>query len=213
MQLKGLQIVTAAATPLITTADAKTFLRVDGSAEDDLIAFFVESVTVDIENYLRRALITQTLKLTMDRFDSYGVDEQDVYGPGVHDAPLSSIFRSDFIYLPRVPIQSITHIKTYDKDNTLSTFDSASYALDTQNGRVFLNEGYVWPTELRDKNAIEITYVAGYGAAAANVPAPIRRAAYNQLRKVYFERGECELTESTKSELSGYKIEDYLGFS
>ena len=33
-----------------------------------------------------------------------------------------------------------------------------------------------WPTPGRAANGIEIAFVAGYGAAAADVPAPIRQA-------------------------------------
>ena len=80
-------------------------------------------------------------------------------------------------------------------------------------GKVFLNEGSVWPTSLRDQDAIEVIYVAGYGNDAVDIPAPIRRAVHNQLRKVYEERGSCEITESTKMELSSYKVEHYLGFT
>lgn len=211
--LKGLEITSYASTPLITTDDAKTFLRVDSSAEDDLIALFVDACTRDIENYLRRSLITQTLKLTLDSFERLANDELDVFGPGMHQAPRSAIFKQDFVYLARPPIQSITSITTYDKDNNSSVFADSNYTLDGPNARVFLNDDSVWPTDLRDKNAVEIVYVGGYGDAAADVPSPIRRAAYNHLRKVYHERGECELSESTKHELASYKLEDYLGFS
>lgn len=211
--LKGVQITVKRATPLITTAEAKTFLRVDDASEDALIDLFVDAATTDIENFIKRTLITQTYKLTLDSFDNFaGRDEQDIFGPGTHEAPLSAILKSDFVYLPRLPIQSITSVTTFAIDNTSSVFADTNYTLDTQNGRIFLNEGAVWPTSLRDKNGVEIVYDAGYGDAATDVPAPIQRAAYNQLRKNYMERGECELTESTKCELAGYRIYDYLGF-
>lgn len=213
MSLKGLEITQKAATPLITTDEAKTFLRVDSTDEDQLIELFVDACTRDIENYLRRSLITQTLKLTLDSFDRYVGDEIDVFGPGMHQAPRSAIFKQDFIYLARPPVATITSITTYDKDNNSSVFAASNYTLDGPNARVFLNDDSVWPTDLRDKNAIEVIYTAGYGAAASDVPSPIRRAAYNHLRKVYHERGECELSESTKHELASYKLEDYLGFS
>lgn len=211
MSLIGLQITSAAATPLITTAEAKTFLRVDGSSEDSLIDFFVESVTLDIENYIKRALITQTFKLTIDRFNCSSEDEYDVFGPGIHNVPRSIITDSDFIYLPRAPIQSVTSITTYDEAHSGTVFSSANYTLDTQNGRVFLDSGSTWPTDLRDKNAIEVVYIAGYGNAATDVPAPIRKAAYSQLGRIYNDRGVCELSGEVKSMLSSYKLSDQLG--
>jgi hypothetical protein len=213
MGLKGLEVTTYASVPLITLSDAKAFLRVDHSDEDDLIELFVDACTRDIENYLKRSLITQTLKLTLDSFESYAEDEIDAYGDGVHDMPYTAVFRNDYINLPRPPALTVTSLTTYDKDNNSAVFASSNYQLDIPNARLYLNEGAVWPTSLRSKNAIEVVYTAGYGGSASDVPSPIRRAAYNHLRKVYNERGECELCESTKHELASYKIEDFLGFS
>lgn len=211
-ELKGLEITTFPSTKLQTLSQVKTFLRVDDNCEDELIELYIDSATRDIENYLRRSLITQTLKLTLDSFDRVAYDEQDFFGSGIHDAPRSALTKEDFVYLARPPIQSITSITTYDESNASSVFASSNYTLDGVNGRIFLNEGSVWPTSLRDRNAVEIIYVGGYGDAASDVPSPIRRALLNHIRQMYHERGDCELSCSTKTELSSYKLQDYLGF-
>ena len=75
-------------------------------------------------------------------------------------------------------------VKYYADDNTATTFSADNYYVDTtsEQGRVVLRSGKSWPTvsELRDANAYEIQYKAGYGSnngdTAANVPRNITNA-------------------------------------
>jgi uncharacterized phiE125 gp8 family phage protein len=56
-------------------------------------------------------------------------------------------------------------------------------------GRMILNTGETWPTALRDRNAIEIEYEAGFGADASAVPATIKRAIAQTAGYLYENRG------------------------
>ena len=67
--------------------------------------------------------------------------------------------------MPFDPITSISSINTYNTANTVATFDPAAYRLDAPNARIVLNDGYTYPTGLRDREAVHITYVCGYTAA------------------------------------------------
>jgi len=83
------------------------------------------------------------------------------------------------IEIPRWPLQSITSCTVYDEDsNSTAVVVSSVFDVDTQSlpGRLSLQSGATWPVALRANNAIEIVYVAGYGDAAADVPADLRRA-------------------------------------
>ena len=212
LALKGLRLTTVPSTPMFTTVEAKAFLRVDGSTEDSLIDDFVTAATREVENWIRRALITQTWTLNMDRFDR-SFDEHDVFSDGVHNIPRIAISGNDSIFLPRTPIQSVTSLKTTDVDDTQTTFNASNYGLDEEVGRLFLNQNSTWPTNLRDHNAIEVIYVAGYGDADTDVPAPIRQAIRAQVIRMYEDRDNCSgLSEVIKCELSSYRILDYLGF-
>ena len=70
--------------------------------------------------------------------------------------------------------------KYYNNDNTASTFASSNYYVDTTSdqGRVVLKNGSSWPTasELRNANAYEVQFRAGYGNAASDVPKPLVQA-------------------------------------
>lgn len=213
IDLKGLRLSTKAATPLITTDEAKNYLRVDSSTDDALIDLFVEAATTQVENHIHRSLISQSWTLTMDNFDRHSDHILDQLGEGVHNLPMSVAFRSDVVFLARMPIISITSVKTTDTDNSQTPFDSSNYDFSAETGQLFLNDGSVWPTNLREKDAIEIIYVAGYGTAATDVPAPIRQTVYYQLGRIYENRGACDLDDVAKGQLEGYCLNDYLGFT
>jgi len=68
-----------------------------------------------------------------------------------------------------------------------ATFDVDTYQ---RPGRLTLRNGATWPIALRDSNAIQIQYSAGYGGSGANVPAPLRRAVKQMVSHMYAHRGD-----------------------
>lgn len=66
----GLAVTVALpATPVLTTADAKTAMRVDFSEDDTFIDALIESATLYVQKILNRALISQTV---IAEWDSVG---------------------------------------------------------------------------------------------------------------------------------------------
>jgi len=173
--MSGLKIDTAWTTSAVATSDQKSFMRVDFSDDDSLIAELIKASQNVIETYINRAITTQTLSLFLDRLPFYSdVKLQE----GVFTAP-DLEYNSNYIVLPKPPVASVTHVKYYDNDNTASTFAATNYYVDTisNQARVVLKTGSSWPTvaETRNANAYEIKYVAGYGGAS-DVPEPIVQA-------------------------------------
>jgi len=173
--MSGLKIDTAWTTSAVATSDQKSFMRVDFSDDDTLIAELIKASQNVIETYVNRAITTQTLSLFLDRLPFYSdIKLQE----GVFTAP-DLEYNSNFIVLPKPPVVSVTHVKYYDNDNTASTFATTNYYVDTisDQARVVLKTGSSWPTvsETRNANAYEIKYVAGYGGAS-DVPEPIVQA-------------------------------------
>jgi uncharacterized phiE125 gp8 family phage protein len=76
------------------------------------------------------------------------------------------------------PVQSITAVRLYAADESLQTAPSDTYLLDGAGSpaRLVRKASLAWPKPSRAANGIEIAFVAGYGNAAVNVPAPIRQA-------------------------------------
>ena len=196
------------ATKVISVTDLKAYLKIDGTDEDTILGYLIDAATDLAEVYCRRAFISQTFKLTMDGFSGIAVD--DLLGAGVYNLPRGNFGNANFIELMRPPIVSITSITTYNTANTSAVFSSASYMLDINGGRVCLNDGYAWPTALRNKAAVEIIYVAGYGSTTADVPSGIRTAVMMQAASMYECRGSADLVAAAQGLLDPFRLLDDL---
>jgi hypothetical protein len=200
-------LVTAPATEPVSLTDVKTFLRIDGTADDAILTMLIASARRMAEEYTKRALITQTWKLVMDRFSEW----DDVLPPGYYQAPTPFLVNgSQAIQLSRQPIQSITSIKTTDTANTQTTVSVATYTLDTATGRVLLNEGYSWPSSLRNNSAVEIAFVAGW-ASAALVPDPIKQGIIQHIAASYTNKVCADIPEGSKSAYDGFRLPEAFG--
>ena len=142
-------LVTAPSIEPITLAEAKTHLRVEVTDDDDYIEdLLIPSARWQVEHATSRALINTVFDVTFDRFPE--------------DRELT---------LPRWPLVSVTSVTSYDTSDVASTFAASKYLVDTANapGRVILNDGQSWPSDLRRRNAGVIRFTAGYGTTAAAV--------------------------------------------
>jgi len=154
--MPGTVLTTAPATEPVTAAEAKTHLRVDHSDEDTYISSLITAARQSAERFTSRQFITATWKRTLDVF------------PGCMGA----------ILLPHPPLLTISSIKYYDDNGTLTTLAASVYQADTAAivGYVLPAVNEEWPTTQSGKvNAVEITYTAGYGDATA-VPTAIKQA-------------------------------------
>ena len=194
----------------VTLTEMKQFLRIDGDDENELLSTFLETAVTSAEQFLRRSLITQTWKLTLDRFPELANGRYADF-EGMIERPVSYVLnQAGEIYLPRGKANSVTSLVTYDDSNTTSTFSASNYTLNTATDRISLNSGQAWPGALRDRAAVEITYVAGYGLTSASVPQPIRTAIMMAAGKIYDERIDCGLPENCQALLRQYRIVDNL---
>lgn len=154
--LGDVTVVTAPTVEPVQLATAKAHLRVDLGTEDVLIESLIRAARLHVEALTGLACITQTLDYTFDDFPENG-------------SPL---------FLPRTPVASITSVTSYSTAHVASTFASASYTLlsTTVPAKILLNDGYDWPSSLRDEAGGVVRFVAGYGTAESAVPEPIRQA-------------------------------------
>lgn len=171
----NLTLVTAPAAEPITTAEAKTHLRVDSSDDDAYIDTLVKAARRWVENTHGVMCVNTTYDGSIDAFPS---------GDGA-------------IEIPRFPLTSVTSITYHDDDLSTSTvFSSASYQVDamTRPPRIVLKSGINWPTDsLRLSSGVVVRFVAGYGAAAPSVPEDIKHAVKLLVGQMYAHR-EPEVT-------------------
>lgn len=147
---------TAAAFIPVSIVDAKTHMRVTDTVDNDYIEGLINAATGHVEQITGRKLINQTWYLYLDQF------------PG--DFALTLPFGNTF---------SVTSIKYSDQGGVEHTFSSGNYTVDIAAvpGRLVLDFDASWPSDtLFTVNPIVVEFVAGYGAAAADVPDGIRHA-------------------------------------
>lgn len=153
----------------VSTAEAKTHLRVTGSDDDTYIDTLVKSARRHVEQHLHRALITQTRALRLDEFPS-----------------------EDCIELPYGPVQSVSSVAYLDADGATQTWSSANYRADIYSvpPRVSLAYGISWPTTRGVSHSVTVTYVCGYGTTGASVPTEIVHAIKLIVGHLYENREE-----------------------
>ena len=167
---------TVAPATLISTDDMKDWLKVDISDDDTLIGDLVDAVAGHLDGrdgILGRALLTQTWTLQLDDFPCETWDD-----------PYAGI------RVPLPPLQSVSSITYLDTAGAEQTLATSVYAVDTasQPGIISLRNGQSWPSVLDQRNAVTITFVAGYGAAASDLPRPLRQAAKHMVAAWYDNR-------------------------
>jgi uncharacterized phiE125 gp8 family phage protein len=180
----------APAVPVLDLAEVKDHLRVDHSDEDTLIDALIDAATAHVDGYsgvLGRALVTQTWAVEYPTF----MNRLDV---------------------PLAPMQSAT-VAYYDSLNVLQTLSSSVYAVlsDGLGPYISLKYNQQWPQTYTRDDAVKITWVAGYGATAADVPAAIRAAMLLMIghwymnRETVSEKAMAELPMASSALLSPFR--------
>jgi hypothetical protein len=199
-------IVTEPSIEPVTLSDVKAYAKIDGSDDDGLLNDLIMTARQSVEKYLKRALITQTWKLTLDLpYNSLAIH----LPPGTYQMPVTALYGDmpEDIDLPYKPLQSITSVKFYDTSNTESTYSASNYFADTANGRLIFNDTASLPSNLRQYAACVITFVCGYGADSNTVPSPIKTAIKMFVQKMYDERLICDIPDNCKRLLDQYKVD------
>lgn len=191
---RTLTLVTAPSNEIITTAEAKTHLRVDHSNDDTLIDALVKLARSYAEEWCNRSFLSTTWDYTLDE----------------------GAIVADVITLPRSPLASITSITSYDTGNNSTVFSSGNYNAITNGdpGRVMLNDGNSWPDDLRAYDSMVIRFVAGWGSAVSNIPTQyrewIKQSVLLTVAALYENRGDMaagfELPAMAKAMLQPLRI-------
>jgi uncharacterized phiE125 gp8 family phage protein len=146
----ALKLITGPAAEPLTVADTitKLHLRVDSADEDSLLPVYISAARRMLEQETSRRLITQTWTLYLDEFPDEEID------------------------LQIGPVQSVSSVKYVDEAGVQQTVSPLDYALDTVTspGWVLPTLGKTWPSTRAVANAVEVTFVCGYGATGASVP-------------------------------------------
>ena len=145
-------LLTAPAVEPLSLAEAKAYLRVEHTADDDVIAALIAAARIHIEAQTRRALITQGWRISAD---TWPVDGRLAVRPA--------------------PLRTLTAARVYDADGDAQAVDLQAFVLDAGHSAIAFAP-WALPAPGRLAAGIELDVVCGYGDAAADVPEPLRQA-------------------------------------
>ncbi len=160
----------------VSLIEAKAHLRIDHGDEDDLISSLITAARIHLEARLGLAFVSQQWLLVLDEWP-----------------------RGAELSLPLSPVQSIDGLSLYDEEGGASLIAPEFYALDalSQPARLIWRGHAVRPVPGRSWNGIEISLTAGFGAAADDVPQPLRQAVLLLVAHWYEHRQPVGLASET----------------
>lgn len=157
----------------VSLADAKAYLRRDGSDEDELIAALIMAGRITVERATRLCMINRQLRLTLRP-------------PGLGTP----------IPLPLGPIVSLDAVRLVDRTGTVRTLASDAYRadLDRDPAELLVDASAAGATgsagSAGDVPAVQVDATVGFGAMAAAIPQPLILAV-RRLVAIWFEdRGD-----------------------
>ena len=185
--MAGIETLTEPGKEPIGIKDTKEHLRLGEQEGDALVKSFIMVAREYAEAYTGKVFINRTLKLSMDNF--YAVE-----GPlweGKREGAYMPFYRNYF-ELPVGPTVSVSKIAHYSDSDRETIWDPSTYYLDKSMtpARVVIRENFSYPGNLRRANAIEITYVAGFGVEPTDVPESLRVAMRQYVAYLYDHRGD-----------------------
>ncbi|MGA7972558.1 MAG: head-tail connector protein [Pseudolabrys sp.] len=182
-------LLAAPAVEPIALADMKTFLRVETSDDDDIITALIAGSRIHVEAQTRRALITQSWRLSRDSWPEDG--------------------RIDV--LP-APLQTLTAARVYDEDGTARDVDTQNFVLALAASALAFAP-WALPMPGRLVAGIELDVVVGYGDAASDVPEPLKQAIRLLVAHWYENRAlvangtsRAELPQTVAALLAPYRV-------
>lgn len=138
----------------VTLGELKAHLRVDGSSEDALLASLILTSRLHIETALTIAMISQSWTYVLDRWPNGGT-----------------------VKIPLSPLQSVPAVRVKNASGAGVLVPATNYLLDLASKPPRLVWNQNWQNDPGIAvNGIEIDLIAGFGAAAASVPQPLKHA-------------------------------------
>ena len=153
----------------VTVEDARRHLRIapgDTSHDDDINAV-IPVARQWAEQFLRRALITQTWQI--------GLSQVPPYGP---------------ILMPFGRLQQVNKVEYRDEDGNWTEIPVQDYWTDAFPEPGVVSPVESWPTANSDgaRVAMRVEFVCGYGDEPKNVPEPIRHAILIKMADLFANR-------------------------
>jgi uncharacterized phiE125 gp8 family phage protein len=165
----------------------KAFLRVETGDDDNIVAALIAGARVHVENWTRRALMTQTWRLILHLWPEDGR-----------------------IAVVPAPLQSLTAARVYNADGTTHSIDAQAFVLDLADSSLLFTP-WTLPAPARPVAGIELDVIVGYGDASA-VPEPFKQALrllvahWYEHRALVADGSNAALPQSVAALLAPYRV-------
>jgi len=137
----------------VSLVEAKAFLRLDDTAEDALVETLVTAARLHVEGTTARATVAQSWRLVLDEW------------------PLDREIR-----LPVGPLLTLSAVTVFDDEGDPTELALGQFETDAATPRLLLPADIDGLPVMRERQGIEIDYVAGFGLDGAAVPADLKHA-------------------------------------
>jgi len=136
----------------ISTADAKTWLRVTTSDDDTLIAAMVVAAYTWAENYC--GIVIEPRANQTQTYDAWG----------------------DYLEIDDFPVTNIDSVSYIDADGNSQVWSSSLYIEETKQGKSRIKPAYgeSFPSARAQTDAITVQYDCGYSTYPADIEAAIK---------------------------------------
>lgn len=164
--MRTIILSTDATTEILTLAEIKTFLKIDGNDFDDILTPFIKVSRQIGENITGREFVEKEFKLYLDYF------------PYCHG-----------IEVRKSKLKSITSIQYYDDNDTLQTLSADDYYFTESSdyASIYIKSGKSFPSTYDKKQAVIITFKADY----PNRPELIKQACLRVCAYLFENQGDC----------------------
>lgn len=190
--LSTVQVTTQPAGEPVDLEIVRQHCRIDSTADDNLLAGYVMAARIMAEGYLSRALLTQTLLWTVRPESMLRPERSHLRHP---------------IELPRAPVQSIESVTVLDDHGNSTAISPATLPITPPPFTGYIADLTLEPARLTIGpdtlltgghllrhtriQHVQVSMVAGYGDAAADVPQVIIQAILMTTAFLYEHRGDA----------------------
>lgn len=175
-------LVAPAAEPL-GLAEAKAYLRIAYEGEDELVGGLIQAARSRIEEAARVALITRTLRVTLDRWPKRTIETR-------------------VVRLPVRPAGELVAVRVRDgAGDAVEVTERFTLAPGRSARLVWASGAFPWPGARA--NGIEIDYAAGFGEAPEDVAEALSLAVRRLMAHAYHARDAAQIAAALPEDVAG----------
>ena len=178
------EVTVVPAGPAVPLLTFKEHAKTNASVSDLLLNLYLAAATKYAEQLTRRDFVNRTYKTFRDDF------------PGTEVFNLNSLANSGNVgfEIRRSKLQAVNSVK-YLKNDVLTTVPVSVFYNTFENdySKILTRDNQVWPTDADNRlQAVEIEFVAGFGANNTFVPDCIQEAIMLHATQMLQNKGDCD---------------------